>query len=334
MCSGASAVTIVVSDALHTPLGRRVAELVAGIAEVDGVVGADRLGSVPGGVPLALVIAAPAGGPDLDGATLGGVDLTATEALLASLADRVVTRVVVVSSAMVYGAWPDNPVPLNEESSVRPNPECGAAADQLELEAMVTRWARGGPACPVAVLRRTLTVSTDAAAVGWLERSLWHRPTSRHGDTDPPAQFLLLEDLARSVVHALERSLDGVFNVAPDGWISAERQRELTGRSTGVRLPAVIADRVAELRWRFQLTSTPPGILPYTMHSWVVSNDRLRSTGWSPVATNEEAFVSVHRPGWWSTLTGRRRQEVALGAMVAGVVAVAAGVVAVLRRRR
>src|SRR5207237_463839 len=33
-----------------------------------------------------------------------------------------VTTAVCVSSAMVYGAWPDNPVPLTEDAPVRPNP--------------------------------------------------------------------------------------------------------------------------------------------------------------------------------------------------------------------
>ena len=33
------------------------------------------------------------------------------------------TQLVHLSSATVYGAWPDNPVPLTEEMSARPNPE-------------------------------------------------------------------------------------------------------------------------------------------------------------------------------------------------------------------
>ncbi len=34
-----------------------------------------------------------------------------------------VSQLVVVSSAMVYGAWPNNSVPISEDAPVRPNPE-------------------------------------------------------------------------------------------------------------------------------------------------------------------------------------------------------------------
>ncbi|MBV9042245.1 MAG: hypothetical protein JOZ68_14660, partial [Acidimicrobiia bacterium] len=34
-----------------------------------------------------------------------------------------VGRVVYLSTAMVYGAWPNNPVPLTEDAPMRPNPD-------------------------------------------------------------------------------------------------------------------------------------------------------------------------------------------------------------------
>jgi hypothetical protein len=91
---------------------------------------------------------------------------------------------------------------------------------------------------------------------------------------------------------------------------------------------------VAAARWRGRLTSTPPEIVPYTMHPWVVANDRLRATGWEPTATNDEAFVLGNREGWWSSLNARRRQDIALGALVAGFGGLAGGAVAVVRRSR
>jgi hypothetical protein len=68
------------------------------------------------------------------------------------------------------------------------------------------------------------------------------------------------------------------------------------------------------------------------MHPWVVANDRLEATGWRPTSSNEESFVAVNRPGWWSSLHGRRRQEVALAGLVGGVGAIVALVVLLVRR--
>jgi hypothetical protein len=82
------------------------------------------------------------------------------------------------------------------------------------------------------------------------------------------------------------------------------------------------------------MAPTPPELLPYTVHPWVVANDRLRADGWEPAATNEEAYVASHRAGPWATLSPRRRQELALGASAAGIVGAVVGVVALVRRRR
>ena len=54
------------------------------------------------------------------GANTGHDRLAVMERLLAAAADVGVEHLVVRSSAMVYGAWPDNPVPLTEDAPVRP----------------------------------------------------------------------------------------------------------------------------------------------------------------------------------------------------------------------
>jgi nucleoside-diphosphate-sugar epimerase len=43
-------------------------------------------------------------------------------------------RIVFASSAAVYGAWPDNPLPLDETVMPRPNRECPYARHKLEAE--------------------------------------------------------------------------------------------------------------------------------------------------------------------------------------------------------
>ena len=175
--------------------------------------------------------------------------------------------------------------------------------------------------------------SSDGLCRAVDQSSLWHSPTARHGEEDPPGQFLLAEDLARAVEHARRHQLAGTFNVAPDGWLTVDRQVELSGRSGRVRIPGPVVGRVAAFRWRWRLTSTPPDVVPYTMHPWVIANDRLRSTGWEPTSSNDETFVAVNREGWWASLNARHRQDVALGG-VTGAMAVLVGVVAWALRRR
>jgi nucleoside-diphosphate-sugar epimerase len=153
---------------------------------------------------------------------------------------------------------------------------------------------------------------------------------------DPPAQFLHLDDLADAVVLAAEDRLDGVFNVAPDGSIPAAQVRALAGARPRVQLPDRMSEVVTSLRWRFQRGPIPPGLRSYTHSPWLVANDRLKAAGWRPTVTNEQAYVEGTEAKWWTMITPKRRQELALGAMVlAGLAAIAgAGWVTRWARRR
>ena len=62
--------------------------------------------------------------------------------------------------------------------------------------------------------------------------------------------------------------------------------------------------------------------------------DRLRAEGWAPVSNNEEAFVVGSRPGWWASLSARRRQELSLAGLGVGLGAIVGAVVALVRRAR
>ena len=160
-----------------------------------------------------------------------------------------------------------------------------------------------------------------------------HRRGISVGDADPPAQFLDIGDLATAVDVARRLRLDGPRNVAPDGWISGETVRALAGGGPRIRLPERVAVRLARLGWRWGIDVTPPELLPYTVHPWVVANDRLRAEGWKPRRSNEEAFVASHRAGPWATVSPRRRQELALGALVLSLTGAAVGTGLLIRRR-
>jgi nucleoside-diphosphate-sugar epimerase len=338
------------------PLGRRLLSLLAGDPDVHEVVAVDALDLTPvralwtpGGPSLRTVrgrlasldleevvagvdqvIHLAAGtGDELDGTGVSGVDVPGTRALLAALGP--VRSMVVLSSATVYGAWPRNPVPLTERAPVRPNPGLEFADQKAEVERLVLDWAADAPSDPkVAILRPTLTLSAES--LEWMERSAWGVVGLRAGSDVPPAQFLHLDDLASAVDLARARSLDGPFNVAPDGWIPPDDLVGLRGAGPRVPLPVPMASRLAALTHRMSLLSTPSGAVPYTMHPWVVANDRLRAAGWTPRWTNEEAFVAGTRAGPWATLNARRRQELGLAAAVVALVALVVAVVVAVRR--
>lgn len=341
---------MVVVTGAASALGQRVCALAAADPAVARVVAIDRrrVGGRGSGIeahqadlatadlkPLlegasAVVHLAQATGPEATEGAEAGDGALARRVLDAASAVGA-PHVVLLSSAVVYGAWANNPVPLTEEAPLRPNPGVALASEKAELERSAADWRDAHPSATVTLLRPTVTVA--AGANGWLARALARSSALPVTDEEPPAQFLDVADLAAAVDLARRARLDGPRNVAPDGWISGDTVRALAGGGPRVRLPERLAVRLAGMRWRWGLAPTPPALLPFTVHPWVVANDRLRADGWEPSSSNEEAYVGAHQAGPWATLSPRRRQELALGAAGVTLLGTAAAVVALLRRR-
>ena len=261
---------------------------------------------------------------------------SALEGLSAALLECPQLRhVVLVSSAMVYGAWANNPVPLTEDAAMRPDVEFAYARQLGAVEQMVDEWRLADAQRTVTVLRPVISMAADGTS--GIASALAAGMGQRMGEDDPPAQFLHLDDLATAVVLAAEQRLDGVFNVAPDGWVAGERVRALAGAVPRVKLPERVSEVVTNLRWRFQRGPIPPGLRSYTKSPWLVANDRLKAVGWQPSVTNEQAYVEGTEAKWWTLISPKRRQEISLGGLVAGIVAglvVTAKIVRRVQRRR
>lgn len=236
-----------------------------------------------------------------------------------------------LSSATVYGAWPDNAVPLTEETAPRPNPELAYAVEKRAAEVLVERWSRQHPQVAVAVLRPACTVgSIDQPlyqALGASKRPLL-------GAEERMVQYLHVDDLAKAVVHAFEQGLSGTYNVAADNGVREEVAGALAGGSAMVPLPPAVRQAVSTWRWRLWRQGAPPGARPYAEHSWVVAADKLRLSGWQPEYSSEQALVVSDGRRHWDELPQARRVSVTLAAATAAVVAAGAGGAAWWRHKR
>ncbi|MGA9275865.1 NAD-dependent epimerase/dehydratase family protein [Ilumatobacter sp.] len=246
---------------------------------------------------------------------------SASEFVTSSLAaaDRFsADQLVFVSSALVYGAAPNNPKPLTEDAVLRPDVEFVFARQLASAEELVDEWRRARSGRVTSVLRPVLALAEGDSSrlAAALVSGLGHRIAQ----DDPPSQFLHLDDLAAAVALAVRSRLDGVFNVAPDGWVPGERVRALSGERPRFPMPERLSEVVASLRWRFQRGPLPPGLRSYTREPWIVSNGRLRDAGWKPTVTNEQAYVEATEAPWWTMVSPKRRQELTLGGAVLGSV--------------
>jgi nucleoside-diphosphate-sugar epimerase len=330
----AGALHVAVAGA-DTPLGRRVMQRLAASGSVDirpAPAGGPQLVQAVTGADT-VVLLGPLRGPDIDGTGGSAIDLAASRRLLDAAGEAGVHHVVVLSTAMVYGAWRDNPVPITEDAPLRPDAVPTAVIERAELERMVAAWCEEQPDRRAAVLRPVVVVAGDRTE--WFRRSPWRSSGIEVGEEEPPRQFLHVDDLVSAIETAVRRHLDGPFNVAPDGWLAVDAWRELGGPRPRLRIPRLTATRLTALRFRLGLSQVPPEVISYVTQPWVVANDRLRQAGWQPTYSNEEAYVAIDRAGPLRAMNPRVRQELSLAAVAAVVVvAVVGGIVAVRRRRR
>jgi nucleoside-diphosphate-sugar epimerase len=250
---------------------------------------------------------------------------------LLDIADKCdISRLVLVSSAMVYGAWPNNAVPLSEDAAVRPNPESAFAVHQADAERTALDWADRDPERRVTILRPTAVASPTAS--GLIGEALLAAAPIRTRRDDPPQQFVHLDDLATAVATVVQLEESGVFNVAPDGWLTAREVRELLGARPIVRLPIPLPGRLDRYVARRVGHQAPKGLLPYTRYSWVVANDRLRSMGWVPRYGNDQVFVAADAGMPWDSMNAKQRQTLSLFVGTGSLIGLLYGVISWLRR--
>jgi nucleoside-diphosphate-sugar epimerase len=233
--------------------------------------------------------------------------------------------VVLWSSGVVYGAHPDNPVPIPETQPTRPNPEFPAAGVLAESERTALE---AGEA--VVVLR-----GAGVWAPAWgtfLARSLMAPAMIGVRGQDPPLQCLAPADAVSALALAASGRLRGVYNVAPDDWIGARQAARAAGRRR-LEVPQRVAETTAERLWRAGMSAATAGELSYQMHPWVLDNARLRQAGWAPTRSSAEGFAEAGGQVPAGVLVGGvqlRRSDVYRAAAAAMALAAA---VAVARRQ-
>ncbi|WP_019545134.1 SDR family oxidoreductase [Streptomyces sulphureus] len=269
-----------------------------------------------------------------DAAARTAYNVRGTQTVLTAAAAAGVRRVVLCTSSMVYGALPDNDVPLAEDSELRATADATGVGDLLEIERLAQRAPRAHPGLNVTVLRPAVLVGagTDTALTRYFESP---RLLVVAG-SEPRWQFCHVEDLVGALEYAVLEKIEGEAVVGCEGWLDQEEVEGLTD-TRRMELPSSVALGAASRLHRLGITPSPAGDLAYTMYPWVVSASRLHDAGWRPEWTNEEVLAALlDEVAGRHTVAGRRlgRTEAATAAGAAGATVALLGTAALVRRAR
>ncbi len=200
------------------------------------------------------------------------VNVLGTAAVLTALERHPQTRLVLASSADVYGA-PDR-VPVDDDAPVRPANVY--AATKVAAEALARELATRHGA-PIVILRPAnqngarqhpgLAASAFAKQIAEAEAGL-AEPLVRHGRLDAERDFLDVRDMARAYAAALGLAESGTFNVG-------------TGRS--VRIAEILDILIALARIPVRAELDPSRVRGGEPTRIALDATRFRQkTGWSP----------------------------------------------------
>jgi nucleoside-diphosphate-sugar epimerase len=229
-------------------------------------------------------------------ATMAEVNIDGTRNILRARPGAVV----LVSSAAVYGAWPDNPLPLDEGLRPCPNHECPYAGQKLLAEAVCAQEAG---TWVVVRLAAVLGPHADARVARAVQGYRLAVPAVRA--VPQAVQWLDEADAVEGVLAAGRalvtpgRGVAGeVFNIATRDWLTAPD----AARAAGSRVVTVPRRALmAGSGWGRRLGVTPFGVDRAVMINGPLAlavTKAARVLGWAPTKTSAQVLADALARGW------------------------------------
>jgi UDP-glucose 4-epimerase len=205
-----------------------------------------------------------------------------------------VERLVVKSSAKVYGASPRDPAMFGEGMAPKRFPRSGFGKDSVEVEGYVRGYARRRPDVMVTLLRYANLIGPriETSLTRYFELPVI--PTVL--GFDGRLQFCHEDDALSSLHVATLRGPDGTFNVAGDGVLMVSQAIRRLGRPS-MPLPPVALTSLASVFPVARQAELTPDQVAFLSFGRALDTTAMRTTlGFEPAFTTAEAFESyAHR---------------------------------------
>jgi UDP-glucose 4-epimerase len=229
--------------------------------------------------------------PRLPQAEHHSFNVLGTKAVLSFAAKHGVRKVVVLSSATVYGPQPENDNFLTEESPLLGSQRFPNIRDLVEVDMYAQQYMWKEPGVESVILRPVHIVGAHVknAPSNYLRIQ---RPWIMAG-FDPMVQLIHEEDLARGVVLALKQGVRGVYNVVGPGELPLSAVLRELGR-TPIPVPHLLARPLLDKLFQVRLAGFPSAELDHLQFLCTVDGSRAeKDLGYRPAYTLRETIRSV-----------------------------------------
>jgi UDP-glucose 4-epimerase len=217
-------------------------------------------------------------------------NVTGFAKLLEWVAQYRIPKLVVLSSANVYGPQPDNPQFLSEESPLLGGQSFPEIRDLIEVDMLAQSFFWKHPETETVVLRPVhILGSVRNAPSNYLRLPVV--PTLL--GFDPMVQVIHEDDVVHAIRCALRPGTKGIFNVAGPDPLPLSRMIRQLGRGH-LPVPHPIAKAMLGRAYRLRLSSFPAPELDHIKYVCMVDDRRAREElAYAPRRTLEETLRAV-----------------------------------------
>jgi UDP-glucose 4-epimerase len=197
-------------------------------------------------------------------------NITGTTKLLEYVQAYKVPKVVLVSSANVYGPRPDNPQFLTEDAPLLAAQRFPQMRDLVEIDHLVSTFLWRAQQVETVILRPVHIVGPVHNAPSNYLRI--ERPPILLG-FDPMVQLIHVDDVAEAIASALQPQRRGIYNLVGPGEVPLSAVLKELGRQP-VAIPHPMAKPVLSLAFRLGLSSFPVAELDFIRYVCMVDGRR------------------------------------------------------------
>ena len=192
--------------------------------------------------------------------------------LLEFVAQYDVAKLIVLSSANVYGPRPDNPQFLTEDAPLLGGAAFSEIRDLIEVDMLAQSFFWKQPSTETVILRPVhILGAVRNAPSNYLRLSAI--PTLL--GFDPMVQVIHQDDVVSAIVRALEPGARGIYNLAGPPPLPLSRLVEHTGRPR-IAIPHFMMRTAIQRLWRYRATSFPAPELDHIRYVCMVDDRRAR----------------------------------------------------------